>query len=315
MVETTAPTHRPEAAVRAAREVGVLSRQSASTAYGEAHLRAQLAGRRWQAPSPMVVVQHNGPLTSDQRMWVALLSAPPGALLHGLSAATRDGLSGFSPDGLTLVVPGSSRNPTHRQLNLPAEWNVNVRWSTKLGPEDVNWAAVPPRTRFARSILDAASEKVPERRARVIVLAAVQQRLTRPAALWEGLSRRGRCRNRAIIVESIRDAEGGIESLPEREFDLLRRRLRLPEPSRQRVMRRRDGRYFLDNEWPDFGIRAEIHGIPHSEIRQWDDDLLRQNDISIDGGLLVFSSYGIRHLQSRVGGQLLSMFGRRGWRG
>ncbi len=121
--------------------------------------------------------------------------------------------------------------------------------------------------------------------------------------------------NRAIIVESVRDAEGGIESLPEREFDLLRRQLRLPEPSRQRVMRRRDGRYFLDNEWPDFGVRTEIHGIPHSEIRQWDDDLLRQNDISIDGGLLVFSSYGIRHLQSRVGGQLLSMFRRRGWRG
>lgn len=263
----------------------------------------------------MVVVQHNGPLTSDQRMWVALLSAPPGALLHGLCAAAYDGLRGFSLDGLTLVVPGSSRNPTRRQLDLPADWNVSVRWSTKLGPDDVNVAAVPPRTRLGRSILDAASERVPERRARVVVLAAVQQRLVRTAALWDALSRRGRCRHRALIVESIRDAEGGIESLPEREFYLLRRRLRLPEPSRQRVLRRRDGRYFLDNDWPDFGIRTEIHGIPHSEIWQWDDDLLRQNDISIEGGLLMFSSYGIRRLQSRVGNQLVTMFRRRGWRG
>jgi len=300
----------------AARREGVWVRQDACSRYGVGRVRAELSARRWQAPVSTVVVTHNGPLTEEQRMWVVLLAAPRGTVLFGLSAAAHDGLRGFEPDSLSVVIPGSSYDPRNGQLDVPDDWNVRVRWSTKLGPEDVNPVALPPRTRLPRSVVDEASERIPERRSRALVLAAVQQRRARTAALWNALSRRGRCRNRAIIVESIRDAEGGIESLPEREFELQRRRLRLPEPGRQRVLQRRDGRYFLDNDWPTLGIRVEIHGIPHSEVHQWDEDLLRQNDISIDGsGLLIFSSYAIRHVQSRVGSQLLDMFRRRGWRG
>jgi hypothetical protein len=81
------------------------------------------------------------------------------------------------------------------------------------------------------------------------------------------------------------------------------------------VLRRRDGRYYLDNDWPDFGIRVEIHGIPHSRVRDWDRDLLRQNDITIaGGGLLVFSSFAIRHLDCVVGDQLQRLFSVRGLR-
>ncbi|MEP6666300.1 MAG: hypothetical protein ABJA81_07630 [Nocardioidaceae bacterium] len=301
--------------LQAARAVGVLRRREACRAYGEGRVCAELEGRRWQAPTSLIVVQHNGPLTDDQRMWVTLLTAPPGAMLHGLSAANHDGLRGFTPDALTVVIAGASRNPRGRQLAVPEEWGVEVRWSTKLGLDDVNTTALPPRTRLPRSLIDAASERVAERRARVIVLAAVQQRLVRTGSLWDALSRRGRCRNRAIIAESIRDAEGGIESLPEREFDVIRARRRLPLPTRQQVLRRRDGRYFLDADWPEFGVRSEIHGIPHSEIRNWDNDLLRQNDLNIGGGgLLVFSSYAIRHLPDPVGDQLEAMFVRRGFR-
>lgn len=315
-VQVDAPAgSNPAHIADAARSVDVLSFADAARLYGVGHVRAQLSGRRWQAPSPLVVVRHNGPLTDAQRMWVALLSAPGGTLLHGLSAAAHDGLTGLSPDALTFVLPGAARDPRKNPLRLPDDWPVQLRWSTKLGPEDVNDRAVPPRTRLPRSIVDAASERVAERRARVIVLACVQQRLLRTPALWDALSRRGRCRNRAIIVESIRDAEGGIESLPEREFDLIRRARHLPEPHRQRVLQRPDGRYYLDSDWPQFGVRTEIHGIPHSEVRNWDSDLLRQNDINIEGGgLLVFSSYAVRHLQQRAGEQLERMFRSRGWR-
>ncbi len=81
------------------------------------------------------------------------------------------------------------------------------------------------------------------------------------------------------------------------------------------MLRRTDGRYFLDNDWPQFGVRVEIHGIPHLEVQNWDSDLLRQNDLSIQGGgLLVFSSYAVRHVQDRVEAQLLRMFATRGYR-
>jgi hypothetical protein len=301
--------------VVAAQQHGVHRRVDVCRTRGEPHVQAQLDGRRWQSPLPNVLVTHNGPLTEQQRMWVVLLGGPPGTRLHGLSALAYDGLKRLGPDHLAVVIPGSSANPRARQLRLPDDWHVAVRWSTKLADADVNPRAIPPRTRPPRSVVDAASERVAPRRARVIVLASVQQGLITAGQLWDALSRRGRCRNRRIIVESIIDADGGVQSLPEKDFDQLVRRLGLPEPRRQRVVRRRDGRHYLDAEWPELGIRVEIHGIPHSWVANWDDDLLRQNDIALDGGLLVFSSYALRHREDRVGAQLLALFRRRGWRG
>jgi hypothetical protein len=303
--------------IRRAIEDGVALRQTLASTYGDDHVRAQLTAKRWQRPCGAIIVMHNGPLTETQRMWVCLLAAPPGSMLFGLSAAVHDGLKGFPPDRLSLVLPGSSRNPRGYSLPVPDEWGVAVRWSRKLSELDVNYQASPLRTRMPRSIVDAASERVTPRRSRVIVLASAQQRRVKTPDLWDALSRRGCCRNRRIIVESILDAQGGIESLPETEFDQIRRALHLPEPARQ-VRRRRpdDGHYFLDTEWPEWRVRTEIHGIPHSYVATWDNDLLRQNDVTIDGsGLLIFSSYAIRHVRPRVKDQLLRMFRSRGWRG
>jgi hypothetical protein len=257
-------------------------------------------------------VTHNGQLTLEQRLWVVLLAAPRGAVLGGLTAAALDGFQGFPPADITVVLPASSYRP---RIELPEASAVQVRWSRMLSEDDVNLSVTPPRTRRARSIVNAASERVPERRARVLVLAAVQQGFVRPSDLSGVVARLGTCRNRHIIVEAVRDAEGGIASLPEHEFEIIRRRLNLPPSLRQQVHRRPDGRYYLDNDWPDFGVRVEIHGIPHLEVRNWDNDLLRQNDLSIEGGgLLIFSSYAIRHAQLRVEEQLERMFTLRGWR-
>ncbi len=297
-------------------EFGVLTRQGAIQAYGKSRVRAQLAAKRWQAPTSRVVILHNGPPSEDQRVWAALLSGPPGTLLHGLSGAEYDGLRGLPADRLTLLLPGSSRSCVGRMQRIIDEWQVAVRWSTVLGRIDVHPLAVPPRTRLPRSLVDAAAERVPPRRARVIILAGVQQRLVRAPALSDALSRRGHCRNRAVIAEAIIDASGGIQSLPEADFNTIRRRYHLPQPRRQQVLQRPDGRYFLDNDWPEFGVRAEIHGIPHFEVPNWDNDLRRQNEISIEGGgLLLFSSFATRHLQAQVGDQLVRMLRRRGWSG
>jgi hypothetical protein len=239
----------------------VITRQDAVARWGEGHVRAQRAARRWQMPAGRVVVQHNGPLTPRQKLWVTLLAMPPGGLLHGLTAAREDGLRGLEPDRPTVVIPGASRSPRGRSWTLPDSWDVEVRWSWMLGAEDVDLHRIPPRSRLPRSVVDAASERVADNRARVVVLAAVQQSKVSPPALWDALSRRGRCRNRAVIAEAIVDATGGIESLPEREFDAIRARSHLPRPVRQSRVQAVDGRYFLDCDWPDRGVRVEIHGI------------------------------------------------------
>lgn len=223
-----------------------------------------------------------------------LLGLPPGAVLGGLSAARYDRLEGFPEDALTVVAPASSRRPH--------PWpDVRLHWSTELSALEVHPHRDPPRTRIARSLVDASSERVALSRARAIVLAGCQQGLVRPSDLRDALSRRGSCRHRGLTRESIGDAESGVDSLPERDFDRLCARAGLPAPSRQRIVVRPDARAYVDRAWEEFGIACEVHGIPHMAVARWDADLFRQNEIVIAGArLLISSSFAIRHTGDRV---------------
>lgn len=119
-----------------------------------------------------------------------------------------------------------------------------------------------------------------------------------------------------MIVVSILDAHGGLQSLPERDFDAIRHRIGAPTPTRQTIRRRVDGKYFLDVEWRKFGTAVEIHGIPHIHVLHWEHDLERANEIAIEGShLLIFSSYAIRRHADRVADQLARMLRCGGWRG
>ena len=288
----------------------VLTSAQAFQAFSRAFVRVQLAGRRWQSPCRGIVVLHNGPLTDAQRAWVAVLGHAPGSVLGGLTALEQDGLEGFDEPDPHVVMPEGSR-----RLTLDG---VRQHWSRELTSADVHPLRTPPRTRPQRSLVDAASwcPFGQERRARAIVVAGVQQRLARTRDLRDALQRRGPCRHRALIVESILDAHGGIQSLPERDFDQVVRDHGLPKPTRQSPRQRSDGRYYLDVEWRGLGAACEIHGIPHLAVKQWESDLERANEITISGPrLLVFSSYAVRRQQSRVGDQIARMLRRGGWRG
>ncbi|MCW2748140.1 MAG: hypothetical protein JWP10_1282 [Nocardioidaceae bacterium] len=81
-------------------------------------------------------------------------------------------------------------------------------------------------------------------------------------------------------------------------------------------MKGRDGRYYLDVAWDEFGVAVEIHGIPHQRIQRWDADMLRANEIVIGGRrLIAFSSYAIRREQQLVADQLHRLLTSAGWDG
>lgn len=291
------------------RQHAVLTTGQALAIWSRAKVRAQLAAHRWQRPTPGVIVMHNGPLTHDQRLWVALLACARGSALGGLTGLNQDGLEGFaSPPKPQVVLPEGATRPRYR--------DVVPHWSTMLDDTDVYPTRVPRRTRSERSVVDEASWSDNPRRARLLVLAGVQQRLARPAGLHDALGRRGPCRHRALIRASTLDAAGGIESLPERDFADIVARYHLPWPTRQQPVRRTDGRYFLDVGWEAFDAGCEIHGIPHLEVLRWDADLRRANEIVVSGPrLLVFSSYAIRHEQRDVADQVRALLRRGGWSG
>ncbi|MGH3423517.1 MAG: hypothetical protein ACRDO8_02240 [Nocardioidaceae bacterium] len=287
---------------------GVLARPQAYALFGRHHTEAQIAAHRWQRPARGVIVMHNGPLTPAQQDWVALLACAPGSVLGGLTALGYDGFTGFADEVRTVVQPMGARRPSYEDLD--------VRWSIWLDSQDVHPLRLPPRTRPARSLVDAASWQHFVRRARAIILAGVQQQLVATRHLREAMIRRGSCKHRALIVESILDAHGGVQSLPELDFEHIRRRIGAPPPTRQSVRRRKDGKCYLDVEWVEYETGCEIHGIPHIRVLSWESDLERANEITIDGPrLLIFSSYAVRREQERVADQLLRMLRRGGWRG
>jgi hypothetical protein len=287
----------------------VLTLDAASRATTRSYVRAQLRSRRWQSPVHGVVVRHNGPLSVEEWHRVALAAGPPGAVLGGLTAAAYDRLEGFPDEQTTIVVPGSSTTPHP----LP---DVRLHWSTELSTRDLHPIGDPARTRAARSLVDAASERGPLARSRAILLAGCQQGVTTPDRLADALSRRGPCRHRALIRESIADVRGGVDSLPEREFDRLWRQAGLPAPSAQRLLLRPDGKAYLDRCWDRYGVACEVHGIPHMHVGRWDADLLRQNEVAIVGPrLLQFTSFAIRHRGELVVDQLSRMLRSAGWRG
>lgn len=276
---------------------GVLTRAQALQLVSRHRLYSLVASGRWQNVARGVFVTHNAALTPPQRDWVALLALPPGSVLGGLTALKYDDFTAFRTDRPVVIAPAGAS---------PIEYDdLTMHWSKYLDHRDVHPLRRPRRTRPARSVIDAASWTVEEKRAREIVLAAAQHGVVNTRQLREALVRRGACRHRALIVESYLDAAGGIQSLPERDFDQIRRELHLPRPERQAVVRRSDGRYYLDVWWETYNLACEVHGIPHMEVRQWDGDLRRLNEVTIRGRrTLVFSSYAIRRQREVVKDQL-----------
>lgn len=271
-------------------------------------VRRQVVARRWQRVSRDVFVTHNGPLTADQRLWACLLAAPLGSALSGVTAASLDGLRGFPQDVVHLTVPCGTSAP---RLD-----DVVAHYSRFLDDADVHPLREPRRTRPARSLIDAATWAATDDSARAVVLAGVQQRLVTPAHLEAALPGRAHCLRRSLIDESIGDAKGGVASVPEHEFTSITDMFGIPRPTRQQVLQRPDGRYYLDADWEEFRMSAEVDGRPHMSVLQWDADLDRANEIAIDDRTIFrFTSYAIRHKAMRVGNVLARALTARGWSG
>ncbi|MEG9226908.1 hypothetical protein [Aeromicrobium sp. Sec7.5] len=286
----------------------VLRTFEAEAVHGRGRVRHAINSGRWQRPALGVVVTHNGPLSQLEQHEVRLAACPPRSALAGATALELEGLEGFTSTRTYVTVPEGARRPRCEGLE--------THWSTLLDRVDVHQARRPRRTVMARSVIDFASWAATDRYARAAVLATFQQGLVNDRLLHAALDRRGSVNRVGLVRESVLDAVGGVQSLPEKVFDELMLVAGLPRPTRQRAVRGKDGRYFLDVEWGPYGVAAEVHGLPHHGVVQWSMDLVRANEIVIDGPrLLIFTSYVIRHETETVLDQLVRALRAGGWRG
>jgi len=280
-------------------------------------LQWMVASGRWQRPCRGVIVTHNGPLTERQRLRTALLWAGPGAVLGGLTAAWLDGFTGFGdrePVGRRpiYVISPSSRSLHRQPLSLP----IVVHYSTMLEEVDVHPAREPRRTRIARSLVDAASWMITERGTRAVLAAGVQQRLVRPADLSRVIDANQRLFRRKLMTETLGDIAGGAQALSELDFTrLVIRPHNLPEPDRQSRRKDADGKWrYLDVVWEDAKVVVEVDGAQHMDTQQYWDDMSRDNDLQIDGYLVLrFPSWLVRHHPEYVAERIRRAIGLMPW--
>lgn len=271
-----------------------------------AHARYELGARRWQRVGRCYVAQ-NGPLTEAQRQWVAVLNAGPTGALAGRTAAEGGGLRGWS-DGLihVLVQRGASTPPKIE--------GVKVHWTR--GEIAAHPIALPPRVRIAPALLQASSWARSDRGAMAVLAAGVQQRLVRVTDLEAAVSDATDLRRRRLVTLTLDDIAGGAQALSEIDAAHRCRAAGLPEPSRQSVRLDRQGRRrYLDLDWDRWRLSAEIDGRQHMEVRQWCDDLLRQNELVIArSDILRFPSLIVRTSSRVFEDQIERALLARGWR-
>ena len=264
--------------------------------------RAQVAAGRWARYPPLALVLHNGPLTRRQCCWVALLNAGPAAALCAFTALELDGLEGWGRPVIEVIVRKSTEvRPTP---------GVRVHESRRFDPlRDLHPGRMPPRTRTARSAVDAASWSRSPRTAVGVLAAVVQQRLVRPDLIAAELAMAGRIRHHRLLARALADIGGGAEALSEIDFARLCRRFHLPEPRRQEVRVEPSGqRRYLDAEWVKADGRhvvAEVDGAVHLLPRNYWDDMQRGNELVLDGRtVLRFAAYAVRTEPEQVADQL-----------
>lgn len=295
-------------------QAGVLTTAQAVGLLGRGIVRGHVRLGRWRAICRGIVLTHNGRLDRAQQLWVAVLTAGPGAVLAGATAATEIGVRGLRCDHLQLLIP-AARNRSTRLVGLPSDMpNVRVYRTSVLPPEH-RQVGRPQRTTIARSVVDAAAWARTPDEARLVLAAACQQRLMTPGEAADVLALLPEVRRRALIRTTLADIDGGAEALSEIDFMALCARHRLPPPDLQVRRKDADGRSrYLDAYWKEWRLHAEVDGAHHMDARHWAADMQRQNQIWISGDrILRFPAALIRERPAEVVAQLRAALTAAGW--
>lgn len=273
-------------------------KQLAARGHTAAHIRAQLAAKRWQRCGHAIVL-HNGPLTRLQRFAVGRVHAGPQAIFTAFTAAEFCGLTGWERPEPHVLVPRGARRL--RTCPIPLVVHRKRDWSGVRSRRLVH--ALPD------ALVVAASSFGSPRPGCGLLAAAVQQRIVRTADLRIAVSSAIRTRHRALLLAAVADIAQGADALSEIDLVRLCARFGLPRPAQQTVRRVAGGRRrYLDATWRRRDGRlvvVEIDGALHLNARNWWDDQHRQNEIALgDAVILRFPSVVVRSEPQRVADQL-----------
>lgn len=258
---------------------GVVSRRQVyALGLTRAEVTAHLRGGRWQRIHSQSLAVHTGPLADAGLFWAAVFEAGHRACLDGSSSLIAAGLEHFTEKTVRVSVP--------RGVLVRSVQGIRIRQTRRLKSSDLVSLGIP-RTKNHVAAIRAAIWARSDKQAALLLTMSVQQRLTTPELLVKELLRIKRDRRRTLIAAVITDLLDGVRSLGEHEFAQLCRERGLPEPTRQAVRKGKDGRYYLDVIWEEWGVVVEIDGIQHSWASNVVADALRHNAVALGDALVL----------------------------
>jgi very-short-patch-repair endonuclease len=286
-------------------QCGVLTSEQAVRCVGRGVMRGHVRLGRWRQICPGVLLTGNGELTPPQQHWVAVLLAGRDAMLAGTAAAVAGGIRGIRAGQIPVLIP-AERGASRRVPQLPSDMPTVRIYRSSVLPADHRQIGGIPRTTMARSVVDAAAWAPSDRAAVLLVAAACQQRLVRPAEILSVLKVLTRVRRRRLLRSTLDDIAGGASALSELDLLALCRRYRLPLPDTQQHRRDADGRHrYLDAYWREWRVLVEVDGGHHMNVAEWSGDMLRQNKIWMAGDrILRFPAWLLRTDPEEVARQL-----------
>jgi hypothetical protein len=244
---------------------------------------------------------HNGPLTRQQRWYVARAHCGTGALLTGFTASEAYGLVGWERDSVDVLMRLNRSGA--RSCPVPLNRRRVRDWTTVRRSRDLAVHVLP------QALLVAAATFRSARPACGILAAAVQQRLVTVSGLATAVEAAPRVHHRAALRAAVADIGQGADALSEIDFVRLCRRHGLPAPDQQAIRRDSSGRRrYLDATWRRRDGRlvvVEVDGALHLSPRRWWADQLRQNELALADAIVVrFPSVVVRTESALVVEQL-----------
>ncbi|HVE63168.1 MAG TPA: hypothetical protein VNB94_05145 [Mycobacteriales bacterium] len=251
------------------------------------HATNRVRDGRWQRIHEGVFYARTGPLGFESRCAAALAVLGPDAALDDETALVAWGLltAGKGPKIRVVIAHrGSKRAPdsvvVRRRVGFSARSWHERNGLQVLRLEHAVIAMSRRRPGSARGLLSSAVQKG----------MTTADRLRGAVLAWPSIA------GRARLLLLIADIDGGSRS--ELECAVLDgvRRSDLPIPQRNYALLIEGRRLWLDMCYPALRIAIEIDGKAYHVLAEdWEDDLERQNDIVLDGWLILrFSTRAIR---------------------
>lgn len=286
---------------------GVVSRRQLTALGARPHDTRRLLRRRLTVVHPGVYVDHTGPLTWEQRCWVAVHAHWPAALTResALPRPDHDLPVQVAVDARRTVSPVRGAR-AHRTADLAGR---------------ADWRRSPPRIRLEHAaihVAGAAAAAGDLGAAFTTFADAVHTRETTAADIAAVLRTRRGAPRRTDLRDLLTDLEAGACSVLEREWLRVERVHDLPDDGRQAPDLVRGARIRRDVDHRAWRVVVELDGqAHHSSARDRERDAVRDLESCIDGDLLTvrLTWSMVTRDGCRSARQVATLLTRRGWPG